>query len=111
MASMCRCKLGLEVLSEFISGLKSLQKLNLAGCSILESLPDSISGLCSLTLSQPWAASLPDGISGPVSLRRLNLAMCESLAHVPNGISALSSLRTLTFQQCPLSFLPDGTRA
>ena len=76
------------MLSEGISNLASLAKLDMDGCSSLTSLLESLGNLASLT--------------------NLNLQGCESLTSLPESLGNLDNLTNLDLGRMPWSTIPDG---
>ena len=89
----------IESLPESIGALKSLTTLNLYQCYGLESLPDSIGDLTSLTklnlIDCTSLKSLPDRFGECKSLTSLNLKDCRSLDSLPDSIGECTALKTL----------------
>ncbi|XP_057986625.1 disease resistance-like protein CSA1 [Hevea brasiliensis] len=95
------CKM-LNSLPNSICELKCLETLNLSGCSNLEKLPP-LYGLCSLKklyLDGTSMEELPSSIGCLSSLVILHLNGCKMLNGLPNNICELKCLETLNLSGC-----------
>ncbi|KAL3679247.1 hypothetical protein R1sor_022203 [Riccia sorocarpa] len=103
----------LTTLSEALGNLHSLRKLVIRRCAI-ESLPENLGGLSSLTSLELVGSSALDSI--PKSLGKLScltvldLSDCTSLKTLPETIGDLSSLRELVLSGSGLHSLPKHLR-
>ncbi|KAL0727492.1 hypothetical protein Bca4012_023585 [Brassica carinata] len=80
--------------------LKSLEVLNLSGCSEFENLQDFSSNLKELYLAGTAIREMPSSIGDLTRLVILDLENCESLQHLPPGISNLKAMMTLKLSGC-----------
>jgi len=100
-------------LPDAIGDLTQLQKLTMVSCTSLIELPETISGLKSLTtLDLGYCKSiekLPDAIGDLKQLSEFNIKSCTSLIELPETISGLKSLTTLDLSNCKsIEKLPDA---
>ena len=95
-----------------LSGLQSLQKLDLQECNSLTSVPlDGLSRLEELNLRGcSQLQSLPSSIGNLAKLRHLNLSSCSALQGLPIlELCKLISLQSLERSKCPgLGPLPNS---
>ena len=78
--------------------LKSLHVLNLSGCEVLNTLPESVGALAllqELLLAGSALQRLPSTISCFQELRILNLRDCAGLTTLPQSLGSLVGLREL----------------
>ncbi|KAG2239684.1 hypothetical protein Bca52824_091523 [Brassica carinata] len=80
--------------------LKSLEVLNLSGCSELENLQDFSSNLKELYLAGTAIIEMPSSIGDLTRLVILDLENCESLQHLPPEISNFKAMMTLKLPGC-----------
>ncbi|XP_002523460.4 disease resistance protein RUN1-like isoform X2 [Ricinus communis] len=101
----------IEELPSSIGCLSSLVHLDLRGCRMLESLPNSIcelSSLKELILDASGIKELPSSIGCLSSLVELNLRRCKMLESLPNNICELSSLKELILDASGIKELPSS---
>ncbi|KAL3692609.1 hypothetical protein R1sor_006260 [Riccia sorocarpa] len=100
----------LMMLPEALGNLHSLRKLVIRRCAI-ESLPENLGGLSSLTSLQLVGSSalhsLPESLGKLSCLTYLDLSSCTSLKSLPETIGDLSSLRELHISGSGLHSLPN----
>jgi hypothetical protein len=84
-----------------LTTLTALQTLDLHGCEHLHELPQLASGIRSIDLSGcTILPSLPDSMRQLQLLERLVLSHCSDLHRLPSGISKLTKLQELHLQGC-----------
>ena len=100
------------MLPQGISGLVSLQSLNVEDCCLLVSLPDGISSLVSLQalcICHTPVTRLPDSLGNLTRLTLLEAFGCWRLTSLPASLTQLLNLKVLTLNGCAeLTALPDG---
>ncbi|XP_019056468.1 PREDICTED: probable WRKY transcription factor 19, partial [Tarenaya hassleriana] len=80
--------------------LKSLEVLNLSGCSELENIQDFSENIREIYLSGTAIREVPSSIENLSKLAILDLENCKRLQHLPMGVSYLKSLGTLKLSGC-----------
>ncbi|XP_024025688.1 disease resistance-like protein DSC1 isoform X2 [Morus notabilis] len=112
--SMADCT-RLETLPTEIFKLKSLSSLDLSGCSELKSFPEILEPherLSIIKLDGSGIKELPLSIENLQRLFSLSLKNCENLESVPDSICNINGLRLLDLSKCPkLQTLPAVTWA
>ncbi|KAL3692611.1 hypothetical protein R1sor_006262 [Riccia sorocarpa] len=100
----------LTTLPETVGNLHSLRKLVIRKCAI-ESLPENLGGLSSLTsldlVGSSALHSLPESLGKLSCLTYLDLFQCTCLKSLPETIGDLSSLRELHISGSGLQSLPN----
>jgi hypothetical protein len=91
-----------EELQQLLEHTRNLHVLRLRSCSRLQTLPNSLGGLRSLTtLAVKNCKSLADlPASLPPALQRLDLQNCSELTGLPTSVGSLCSLHTIDLQGC-----------
>ncbi|XP_034676381.1 disease resistance protein RPV1-like [Vitis riparia] len=101
----------LRSLSSSICRLKSLEYVNLYGCSNLENFPEIMEGmecLKNLDLSGTGINGLPSSIEYLNHLTSMRLVECETLRSLPSSICRLKSLEYLNLYGCSnLEIFPE----
>ncbi|WVZ54682.1 hypothetical protein U9M48_005445 [Paspalum notatum var. saurae] len=103
----------IEKLPSRITTLRSLECLDLRGCSKLVELPEGIGNLKKLQVLNLENCSklveLPEGIINLERLQVLNLECCRNLVELPKGIGMLEKLQVLNLKLCEaLRGMPVG---
>ncbi|KAL6315252.1 hypothetical protein AAG906_000331 [Vitis piasezkii] len=119
LTKLCRLNLqnckNLRSLPNSICGLKSLEALDLHGCSNLVAFPEikeDMEHLTQLYLSKTPITELPPSIEHLKGLVWLELNNCENLVTLPNSIGNLTHLSSLHLRNCSkLHNLPDNLRS
>ncbi|KAL1075003.1 hypothetical protein V6Z11_D11G328800 [Gossypium hirsutum] len=93
------------------SSATNLEKIDLWGCSRLETFPeimDTMERLRRLDLDQTALKELPSSIDNLIGLEELVLNNCENLVCLPDNFYKLKSLKRLTLQDCSrLEIFPE----
>jgi hypothetical protein len=91
-----------EELQQLLEHTRNLHVLRLRSCSRLQTLPNSLGGLRSLTTlavkNCEVLADLPASL--PPALQRLDLQNCSKLTGLPTSVGSLCSLHTIDLRGC-----------
>ncbi|XP_028965619.2 disease resistance-like protein DSC1 [Malus domestica] len=94
---------GIKELPSSIWKLKSLEGLDLTGCTRFYKFPEILEPmehLKFLRLEGTAVEELPQSVGNLVGLQTLDLGRCEKLKVVPSSIYNLTNLKTLSFNGC-----------
>ncbi|TQE09537.1 hypothetical protein C1H46_004885 [Malus baccata] len=94
---------GIKELPSSICKLKSLEGLDLTGCTRFYKFPEilePVEHLKFLRLEGTAVEELPQSVGNLVGLQTLDLGRCEKLKVVPSSIYNLTNLKTLSFNGC-----------
>ncbi|MED6204482.1 hypothetical protein PIB30_009489 [Stylosanthes scabra] len=93
----------LTILPVDLFQMKFLKRIDLHGCSSLESLPEinqTMENLTVLILDKTAIQELPSSLQHFVGLEELSLHGCQRLEFIPSSIGSLSRLRKLDVTYC-----------
>uniref|UniRef100_A0A2P2MP95 TIR domain-containing protein n=1 Tax=Rhizophora mucronata TaxID=61149 RepID=A0A2P2MP95_RHIMU len=95
-----------------LSGLTSLEKLNLEGCTQLTKIHNSVGNIKMLLyLNLKRCSNLvvfPKDVSGLTCLQKLFFSECSKLRELPDNLGCMSSLKELLIDGTAISKLPES---